>query len=296
VIVIRRPKSSPGKLGRNPTRYNTVGCLALTMFWAAGAAAQGRSIPLPNDIPPFEFPLASSRTAGMVGRVFYASRGESGFGAEMEAEAGLGEIWPILAVHRGKVPLTLHFGAEVYGRFSLGDASSALISNDWQVNVILTADFKRLRLAAEAYHESSHLGDEYRDRFPGPRVNWSREIVGLWASYRAGLLKLHANASYAAIDAINVGRGAFSAAVDYRGKPGGMLGGSAGTIWAVNAEAQEFTNWKVTWSGRAGARFADPAGRRGFALLLTFLDGYSPQRQFFLQKARYYGVEVRFDL
>lgn len=267
------------------------------MFWATGAAAQGRSIPLPNDIPTFEFPLASARTSGMVGRVFYASRGESGFGAEAEAEAGLGEIFPILAVHRGRIPITLHFGAEAYGRFSLADASSALISNDWHVNAILTADFTRLRLAAEAYHESSHLGDEYAQRFPTvSRVNWSREIVGLWASYRAGLLKLHANASYAGIDAINVGRGALSAAVDYQGKPGGMLGGSARTVWAVNADAQEYTGWSVTWSGRAGARFADPQGRRGFALLLTFLDGYSSQRQFYLKKSRYYGVEVRFDL
>ena len=294
-------QSSPIKLKRYPARYNTVGHLALSMFWvtvaALPAAAQRRSIPLPNDIAPFEFPLASARTSAMVGRVFYAARGESGFGAEMEAEAGLGEIWPILAVHRGRVPLTLHFGAEAYGRFSLGDAASALISNDWHVNAILTADFRRLRLAAEAYHESSHLGDEYAQRFPGiSRVNWSREIIGLWATYRAGLLKIHANASYAGIDAINVGRGALSAAVDYRGKPGGMLGGSAGTVWAVNADAQEYNDWRVTWSGRAGARFADPQGRRGFALLFTFLDGYSSQRQFFLEKSRYYGVEVRFDL
>lgn len=293
--------ASGPKLERRPTGYNTVGYLALSMFLllAAGrpAAAQGRSIPLPNDAPSFEFPLASSRTSAMVGRVVYVSHGESKFGAEAEAEAGLGEVWPILAVHRGRFPMTLHFGAEAYGRFSLGDAASALISNDWMVNAILTLDLRRLRLAAEAYHESSHLGDEYAKRFEGiSRVNWSREIVGLWASYRAGLLKLHANASYAAIDAMDVGRGAFSAAVDYQGKPGGMLGGSARTIWAVNADMQQYTDWKVTWSGRAGARFADPQSRRGFALLLTFLDGYSPQRQFFRSKTRYYGVEVRFDL
>ncbi len=270
------------------------------MLWATAvatpAAAQARSIPLPNDAAPFEFPLASSRTSAMVGRVFYASRGESKFGAEAEAEAGLGELWPILAVHRGRVPLTLHLGVEVYGRFSLGDQASALISNDWHVNAILTADFRRLRLALEAYHESSHLGDEYRDRFPGPRVNWSREIVGAWASYRTGLVKLHANASYAAIDAADVGRGALSLAADYQGKPGGLLGGSARTILALNADAQEYTDWKVTWSGRAGFRFADPQGRRGFALLLTWLDGFSSQRQFYNQKSRYYGVEVRFDL
>lgn len=277
-----------------------MGYLTLTILGtfagANPAAGQARSIPLPNDAAPFEFPLASSRTSAMVGRVFYAAKGDSKFGSEAEAEAALGEIWPLLAVHRGRFPITLHMGVEVYGRFSLGDAASALISNDWHVNAILTADFKRLRLAAEAYHESSHLGDEYRDRFPGPRVNWSREIVGIWAGFQAGLVKLHANASYAAIDAAGVGPGAVALAADYQGKPGGLLGGSARTILAVSADAQEYTGWKVTWSGRLGFRFADPQGRRGFALLGTFLDGYSPQRQFFREKARYYGVEVRFDL
>ena len=120
--------------------------------------------------------------------------------------------------------------------------------------------------------------------------------MGLWATYRAGLVKLSANASYAAIDAADVGPGAFALSADYQGKPGGLLGGSARTILAVNADAQEYTDWTVTWSGRAGFRFADPQGRRGFALLLTIYDGYSSQRQFFRERSRYVGVEVRFDL
>ncbi len=264
---------------------------------AVPLAAQGRrSLLLPNDVPTFEFPLASARTSAMVGRVFHAGRGESRFGSEWEAEAGIGEMWPLFALHRGKVPLNLHMGGQVYGRFSLGDAASALISNDWHVNFVLTADVARWRLAAEAYHESSHLGDEYRDRYPGPRVNWSREIVGLWASYRTGLVKLHANASYAPIDAADLERGALALAADYLGKRGGVLGGSAQTVLAVHADAQEYTDWRVTWSGRAGVRFADPVGRRGFALLLSIYDGYSNQRQFFNRKSKYVGVEVRFDL
>lgn len=270
--------------------------MAGLLLGARDAEGQARSIFLPNDAAPFEFPLASARTSAMVGRVIHVSRGESQFGSEWEGEPAIGEILPLLAVNRGRVPVTLHFGAEIYGRFSLGDQASALISNDWHVNAILTADMRRWRLAAEAYHESSHLGDEYRDRFPGPRVNWSREILGLWVSYRAGLVRIHTNASYAAIDAMDLKRGALSAAADYQGKPGGLLGGSARTILAVNADAQGYTDWDVTWSGRAGFRFADPIGRRGFAVLLTFLDGTSTQRQFFRSKSRYLGFEVRFDL
>ena len=233
----------------------------------------------------------------MVGRIFYVDKGETLFGKEWEAEAGLGEIWPLIAFSKGQSPITLHLGTEVLGRFSLGDAASAMISSDWQVNLLLTADLKRTRLGIEALHESSHLGDEYADRFPGARVNWSREILGLWAQSAVGPVLLSANASYAVIDALDLPPKAFALGADYRGKRGRVVGGgSAQPILALNADMQEYTDWNVTLSGRAGIRFADPQGRRGFAMLLTFLDGMSPQRQFFLAKSRYFGLEVRFDL
>jgi len=256
-----------------------------------------QSIFLPNNVPTFEFPLASSRASAMVGRVMHVSRGESRFGSEWEGEAGLGEIWPLLALSRGPTPMTLHLGSQVYGRFSLGDAASAMISNDWHVNLVLTANVSRWRLALEGYHESSHLGDEYNDRFPGARVNWSREIVGLWATRAAGPVAMSLNASYAVIDALDLGPAALAVGADYVGKRGSVIGGgSAQAVLALHADAQEYTDWEVTLAGRAGIRFSDPARRRGFALLLTFLDGMSPQRQFYLEKSRYFGVEVRFDL
>lgn len=273
------------------------GAALAALLAATPLLAQRSSVFLPNDVATFEFPLASPRTSAMVGRVVYVSRGETRFGKEWEAEPALGEVWPMLALARGRVPLTLHLGTVVYGRFSLGDASSAMISNDWHVNLLLTADFRKLRLALEGYHESSHLGDEYRDRFPRPRINWSREIVGLWARYQVGRAQLHGNVSYAVIDAMDgIGRGAVALAAEHYGKRGAILGGTAQTILALHADAQEYTDWKVTWSGRAGIRLADPVGRRGFAFLFTWLDGMSPQRQFYLDRTRYAGVEVRFDM
>ena len=268
---------------------------ALCLVPRASLPAQG-SLLLPT-VPTFEYPYASTRSSAMVGRIMYLDRGETQFGKEWEAEAGLGEIWPLIALSRGQSPVTLHLGTEVHGRFSLGDAASAMISSDWQVNLILTADLRRTRLGIEALHESSHLGDEYSDRFPGARVNWSREILGVWAQSALGPVLVSANASYAAIDALDLPPWGVAVAADYRGKRGRVIGGgSAQLILAANADVQEYTDWDVTLGGKAGIRFSDPQGRRGFAMLLTFLDGRSPLRQFFAQKTRYFGFEVRFDL
>jgi hypothetical protein len=299
--------TAPEKLSPGAGGYNLSGVLrrsagfGLAILLAGAltgsAAAQSQRLIFPGDVARFEFPLASPRTSAMVGRILDVSRGESLFGAEWEAEPALGEVWPLVAISRGKVPVTLHLGTEVYARFSLADKSSALISDDWQVNGVLTADYRRWRLAFEAYHESSHLGDEYRDRFPTvTRVNWSREIVGLWAGYVVGDVEFRGNLSYAAIDAVNVGRGGASLAVDYVGRRGGFLGKHLQPVLAGFADAQEYTDWQVTWSGRAGVRLPDGVGRRGMALLLDFLDGTSPQRQFYLSRTRYAGIEVRFDL
>jgi len=299
-MVIRRRRPGAGarkKLSPARDRYNRAvplgAGLVLGLLLAPPAGAQSHRVIFPDDVASFEFPLASPRTSAMVGRIMTVREGESRFGPEWEAEPALGEIWPLLALGRGKVPVTLHLGTEVYSRFSMADKSSALISTDFHVNAILTADFKHWRLALEGYHESSHLGDEYRDRFGTPRVNWSREIVGLWAGYTTGGLTVRGNASYAAIDALDLGRGAVALGADYVGAK--ALAGFA-PIVGLHADSQAYTDWEVTWSGRAGIRLADAVGRRGMAILLTYLDGMSPQRQFYSSKSRYYGVEVRFDL
>jgi hypothetical protein len=288
------------KLRPAPGRYNSArtALLAITAVLVPGAlGAQGHGAILPSDVPSFEFPLASPRTSAMVGRVVYASRGESRLGNEWEAEPALGELWPLFALARGRVPVTLHLGSEVYGRYSLGDSQSEQISNDWHVNLILTAEVARWRFALEGYHESSHLGDEYRDRFGVARVDWSRETLGLWTRYLAGPVALSANASWAGIQTMgNVGRGTVALGADYIGKPGRFVGGSASMVAALFAEARNYAGWRSTVSARAGIRFGGPRDRRGFAMLLTYLDGQSTQRQFYLSRSRYGGVEVRFDL
>jgi hypothetical protein len=302
VVGLTGEQPAPEKLSPVRRRYNRPAARAAGWGILAGltlvpvAAARAQSVLFPDGAARFEFPLASPRASAMVGRIIHVSRGESRFGAEWEAEPALGEVWPLLAISSGRVPVTLHLGSEVYGRFSLSDKSSALISSDWHVNAILTADLRRWHLALEGYHESSHLGDEYAERFTVQRVNWSREILGLWLGYTVGAVQLRGNASWAAIDALNRGRGSAALAAEWRGRALRGLGPRVRPVLAGFANAEGYTGWDVTWSARAGLRLADPDGRRAMAFLLNFLDGRSPQRQFYLSRTRYLGVEVRFDL
>lgn len=255
--------------------------------------AQQRLFP---DVPSFELPEASPRVHGLVGRIFSARVGDSEFGRETEAEAGLGENFPVLALRRGPRPITLGFGAQAYGRFSLGDARSALISNDWVVGLNTTAELGHWTLTGEILHESSHLGDEYRDRFGASRLDWTREVATAWVSYTTGPWRMTGALSYVLIDELDLDRPGGALALDFRGRgTGRFLGAVVRPVGGVYFDATAATAWRVSTSAKAGVAFAASNGHEiGFALIAH--TGLSTQRQFFREESRYVGGELRFDL
>ncbi len=261
---------------------------------AAPAWAQERIFPA---VPSFELPQASPRVHGIVGRLVSVRRGESAFGREPEAEVGIGEDFPVVALRRGPRPVTLGFGTQVYGRFSLGDRKSALISNDWVVGLNTSALLGAWRVTGEIYHESSHLGDEYRDRFSASRIDWTREVAGLWVTYGPGPFRLTGNLSYVLIDELHLDRPGAALAADWEGQPfGAVLGGRVRPVGGVFFDGAAATNWRISTSAKLGIALAGRAGGREMGIALIAHDGLSSQRQFFRRDSRYLGAELRFDL
>lgn len=256
------------------------------------AAAQDRIFP---DVPSFERPEASPRVYGIAARVLSARRGDSRFGEEAEAEVALGENFPVVALRRGPSPITLGLGSQVYARFSLHDKKSALISNDWVVGLNGTAVLGHWTVTLEVYHESSHLGDEYEDRFDAKRVDWTREVVGAWISYRAGPWRLTGSGSYALRDELRLSRSGASAGVDFRPARRAAAGGVR-PVGGIYLDASGATSWRVSGSLKAGIALRATPVSREIGLAIIAHDGLSTQRQFFREESRYVGVEVRFDL
>jgi hypothetical protein len=258
------------------------------------AAAQTRILPR---VPGFELPQASPRVHGLVGRILSARRGESDFGREAEAEVGVGENFPVLALRRGPRPVTLGFGTQVYGRFSLSDRKSALISNDWVVGLNTTAELGTWSVTGEVYHESSHLGDEYSDRFGATRIDWTREVAAAWVTYGSGPVRVTGNLSYVLVDQLPLRRPGAALAADFRGRPiGSFLGGPVRPLAGVFFEGAAATHWRISSSAKLGISVAGPDSGREIGVALIAHDGLSTQRQFFRHESRYIGMELRFDL
>lgn len=268
-------------------------CRAFVILLSAPGigAAQQRIFP---DVPSFERPEASPRVHGLAARLLSIRHGDSRFGQEPEAEVALGENFPIVALRNGANPIIFGLGSQVYARFSLHDKKTALISNDWVVGVNSTAVFGDWAFTLEAYHESSHLGDEYEDRFAAKRVDWSREVAAAWASYSVGPWRLMGSGNYAFQDELGLGRAGASLGADFR--PRRLPGrGTIRPIGGVYLDANAATDWRVSTSVKAGVGL-QPPGSREIGLAIIAHDGLSTQRQFFRQESRYVGLEVRIDL
>jgi uncharacterized protein DUF1207 len=273
--------------------WRLLGCILL-LISPAHAAAQDRIFPT---VPSFELPEASPRVHGLVGRIFSERHGDSEFGSEPEAEAAIGENLPVFALRRGDRPITLGFGTQVYGRFSLGDRKSALISNDWVVELTTTAILGAWSVTGELYHESSHLGDEYIERFAASRIDWTREVAALWVTYGRGPFRLTGNLSYVLIDQLNLEPPGAALAADYEGRPfGHFLGGPVRTVAGVFFQGEAATDWRISTSAKLGIAVSRSGGGREIGLALIAHDGLSTQRQFFRHESRYIGGELRFDL
>ncbi|HEU5304548.1 MAG TPA: DUF1207 domain-containing protein, partial [Gemmatimonadales bacterium] len=260
---------------------------------APPVAGQERLFPA---VRSFELPEASPRVHGMVGRIISVRRGDSRFGEEREGEAVLGENFPVLALKQGPRPIILGFGSQVYGRFSLADAKSSLISIDWLAGVNTTAILGPWALTLELYHESSHLGDEYGERFEISRLDWTREVLTGWVAYGRGRWRVTGGASYVFQDELNLPKPAASLGLDFRGRARADGSTSLHPVFGVFTEATSATNWRLSTSAKVGMAWATPGRNRQVGMAIIAHDGLSTQRQFFRQESQYLGVEVRFDL
>jgi len=263
-----------------------------TLLSASAVLAQQPVFP---PVRSFELPEASPRVYGLVGRVISARRGDSRFGQEHEGEVVVGENFPVLTLKGGRQPIVMGFGSQVYGRFSLSDSKTSLISTDWVVGLNTTAVFNPLVFTLEVYHESSHLGDEYGDRFPGDRIDWTREVLAGWASYVAGPWRFTMGSSYVLVDELRLPAVAGSFGLDFRGKSRRLLGGQVRPVAGLFTEAGAATRWRFSTSAKLGFAFATN-GNHDVSVGLIAHNGLSTQRQFFREESQYIGMELRFDL
>lgn len=196
----------------------------------------------------------------------------------------------------------LSLSGSVFSQFDLGSPSYDLINADYIIGIPLTVRYRGFSGRLRAYHQSSHLGDEYLLRDQVERENLSFESVELILSQEIGPLRLYGGGEHLISPspddlASMVAHGGVELLPGFSILRVGNLG-SARLIAAGDVKVIEEQDWETGVSLRAGFEVsraeapASPISR--WQLMFEYYDGPTPYGQFFRRDLSYWGVGIHF--
>jgi hypothetical protein len=202
-------------------------------------------------------------------------------GNGVEAEVALGTAVPVflLAGDSESNALVLGVEAAVFARFGFQFTERPLINTDWVFAAPIVWHRGPHWVRMRYYHTSSHLGDEYAQRFDAEAVNFSRDAVDAmgWLQPRRGI-GVFAGMRYA-----------YSvhpeAARRWAARAGAQLGSTQGDDFvlpfgAIDVELDQDVEWRPRVNIQAGVWLPPIAGHRGGRVGAGLLTGPSPLGQF----------------
>ena len=217
-------------------------------------------------------------------------------GAETSiAAVGLGDSFAIFrsAGDRSGEGIQLNLAGAVFTQFNLDEASFDLINADYVIGLPLAYRKAGFSARLRAYHQSSHLGDEFLLSRQPERTNLSFESLELILSQELGVLRLYGGGeAFFRREPGDLPAHLAHAGVELRPATLGL--GAGRFLAAVDLKAVEEEDWELAWSARAGleiARIPSPGHPpRVISLVAEFYDGLAPYGQFYREDIRYVGV------
>jgi hypothetical protein len=186
----------------------------------------------------------------------------------------------------------------VFAQFDLGTRSADLLNADYVVGIPLTFRLGHFSGRLRAWHQSSHLGDEFIAHAGASVANQglSFEAVELVLSEEVGPLRVYGGGEYLLEGTPStLSRRVAHAGGELRAGPvrGPRFVAALDVRWA------EQRDWRPGYSARAGfelAHWASPDHPpRVLAALLEYYEGPSPFGQFFVDQSRTFGFGFQFQ-
>ncbi len=166
--------------------------------------------------------------------------------------------------------------------------------------------YRRGRFATRfpAYHQSSHLGDEYLLHNHAQRVDLTFQAADLLLVNEASRWRVYGGGGYIfAHSPADLKPGVLHGGLEYR-QPRALLRlgrfATGRLVAGLDAKASEVHNWQVGWSVVTGLELGDPevalgSGRR-WSVLLKGYTGPAPYGEFYRDHVSSVGVGVGFTL
>ena len=182
----------------------------------------------------------------------------------------------------------------VYGRFQMEEASRDLITSDWMFAIPFVLHRGEHWLRIRLLHVSSHVGDEYIERFDVTRVTDTQDALDGVAFFRLmPALGVYGGGSWAFnVDPNDRKRFTLRGGLQAYGP---SLGAGLQLYGAVDALFDQDVNWRPRLNTQAGVLVHAPHGRDA-RLAAEFLTGPSPQGQFDSTNTTYVTIGLYIDL
>lgn len=187
----------------------------------------------------------------------------------------------------------LDFEGAAFPRLSL-ELDRELVATDYRVGVPLTSRQGPWEAKIAYYHLSSHLGDEYKLRYPSiNRINYVRDCIVLGLALRPGpAVRLYAEAGWA----FNIDGGSkpweFQFGIDASPEePTGFLGAP---FFAVNGRIREEVDYGGNVTVQTGWAWRGQGGQL-MRLGMQYFNGMSDYYQFFTDHEEQIGIGLWYD-
>ncbi len=216
----------------------------------------------------------------MGGKLLWVAEGATLFGTGLEGEAKLGASFPLFLLSGEATDRTVVLGLQggVFGRFAMETKERDLISSDWVFAVPLFVWRGENWFRFRYRHFSSHLGDEYIERFAAERADFTRDGIGFMAYRRVTpSLGLYGGGDVAFnVDPNDAKHLALQGGVEFTQT---SSTGVAQPYWGIDVLLDQDSSWKPRVNVQAGAKLF-PQDRRQVRLVFELLFGSSPQGEF----------------
>jgi hypothetical protein len=265
-------------------------CLALFCSPVTATAQIQRVLPAGDLIPRI---VGDQREPRLAGKLLATTQGPSLFGDGIEGEAGIGRTFPVY-LFSGSADgdyVVLAMGAGVWGRFNMKTAKKHFISSDWNFRLPVIIRRGNTRLALSYNHISSHLGDEYIDRFNAFTAGYSIDnLRAIWFQSVGRHAEVYGGGTFA----VNVTPGgsdrlAVQFGAQLQELPVSEL---AEGFVSLDVSVDQNADWDPRFSMRSGITFL-PENPNRFSVVLELLTGPSPQGEFLKNHETFIAIGVQ---
>jgi hypothetical protein len=219
------------------------------------------------------------------------------------ATVSFGESFSLVRFHvNSHSVVDLGIQAGVFSIFDLGSKSFDLLNADYMVGLPVAYRNGKFSALLRAFHQSSHLGDEFLLRHSAPtRVNVSYEMLDVLGSYEWPWgFRTYAGAGYIVHNEPHLDPITTQGGIEWVGSEEGGLQLVTQTvaplsrfrvrpIAAFDVKFHQEGGWAGDYSPRVGMQLSRGT-TRNFQLLVEYFHGKSPNGQFYVNNVEYVGI------